>query len=75
MALTVSRSRGKRTSALARKSRASRTPTTESYSAVRKAGFLLNNATTLAEYRVAREEVTTLGIDPDSVPHRPPESR
>jgi hypothetical protein len=47
----------------------------EKYTAKRKAEFLLNNAVTSDEYRAARAEVKSLGIDPDSVPHSPPNSR
>ena len=42
--------------------------------AARKAEFLLNNAGTMAEYRVARQEVEALGIDPDSILHDRPDS-
>lgn len=42
----------------------------ENYSSERKAEFLLNNATTPADYRRARREVKKLGFDPDSIPHR-----
>ena len=44
----------------------------ERYSPERKAEFLLSNATTAADYRTARKAVRELGIDPDSIPHRPP---
>lgn len=74
MPLTVTRSRRKRT-ALRRQSAPTRAAITERYSAARKAEFLLNNAATLAEYRAARQEVKALGINPDSIPHQPPNSR
>ena len=44
----------------------------EKYTPERKAEFLLSNATNTADYRKARTEVQTLGIDPDSIPHRRP---
>ena len=44
----------------------------ERYTPERKAEFLLSNATTRADYRKARKAVRKLGIDPDSIPHRPP---
>jgi len=44
----------------------------EKYTPVRKAEFLLSNATTTADYRKARKEVQKLGIDPDSVTHQRP---
>lgn len=44
----------------------------ERYSPERKAEFLLSTATTAADYRLARKEVKKLGIDPDTIPHRPP---
>jgi AbrB family looped-hinge helix DNA binding protein len=45
----------------------------ERYTPERKAEFLLSTATTATDYRKARSAVRKLGIDPDSVPHRPPE--
>jgi hypothetical protein len=50
-------------------------PAGERYTVLRKAEFLLNNATTDAEYEVARREVRALGLDPDAVPHASPGSR
>jgi hypothetical protein len=50
-------------------------PAGERYTVVRKAEFLLNNASTKVEYEVARREVKALGLDPDAVPHVPPHSR
>lgn len=44
----------------------------ERYSPERKAEFLLANATTVADYRKARRAVRSLGLDPDSIPHRRP---
>jgi len=44
----------------------------ERYSPERKAEFLLSTATTEADYRNARRAVRKLGVDPDSIPHRPP---
>jgi AbrB family looped-hinge helix DNA binding protein len=45
----------------------------ERYAPVRKAEFLLSNATTAKDYQRARKEVKKLGLDPDAIPHRPPE--
>lgn len=47
----------------------------ERYTLARKTEFLLNNAATEAEYLLAREEVESLRIDPDSIPHTWPSSR
>jgi AbrB family looped-hinge helix DNA binding protein len=44
----------------------------EKYTPERKAEFLLSTATTAEDYRRARQAVTKLGVDPDSVPHRRP---
>lgn len=44
----------------------------ETYSPVRKAEFLLNNAVTPADYRQAVAEVRTLGLDPARIEHRKP---
>ncbi|MEI8295158.1 MAG: hypothetical protein WCG04_01380 [Alphaproteobacteria bacterium] len=41
----------------------------ESYSATRKAEFILSNATDENDYEAAREEVMKLGLDPDSIKH------
>jgi hypothetical protein len=46
----------------------------ELYSAERKAEFLLSNAVDDADYVRAVEEVRTLGLDPNTVPHRRPDS-
>jgi AbrB family looped-hinge helix DNA binding protein len=45
----------------------------ERYTPERKAEFLLSNAVDEAEYREARKEVRKLGLDPDKIPHQPPE--
>jgi AbrB family looped-hinge helix DNA binding protein len=44
----------------------------ERYSPERKAEFLLSTAVSAADYRNARKAVRKLGLDPDSIPHRPP---
>ena len=44
----------------------------ERYSPEHKAEFLLSTATSAADYCKARKAVRKLGIDPDSIPHRPP---
>ena len=44
----------------------------ERYTPERKAEFLLSNATTAKDYQRARREVTKLGLDPDTIPHRRP---
>ena len=44
----------------------------ENYSDVRKAEFLLTNAVDERDYAWAREQVRTLGFDPDHVPHDRP---
>src|SRR5260370_8298779 len=44
----------------------------EKYSPQRKAEFLLSTATNASDYRRARREVKRLGLDPDAIPHRPP---
>jgi len=77
MAFSTSRTRRKpRASTTRRPARASRKlPAGERYTVARKAQFLLNNATTDAEYAVARREVEALGLDPDAVPHVAPQAR
>jgi hypothetical protein len=77
MALTTSRSRSRRKAASlgSRKSSSARVARSERYSSERKAEFLLNNAVTVAEYRAARAAMKELGLDPDSIPHRAPNSR
>ncbi len=44
----------------------------ETYTAERKAEFLLGNATTPAEYKAAVAEVRAMGLDPKHVPHFKP---
>jgi AbrB family looped-hinge helix DNA binding protein len=41
------------------------------WNAERKAGFLLENATSRKEYLWARREARRLGFDPDRIPHTP----
>jgi len=45
----------------------------ERYSPERKAEFLLTAATNKSDYRRARKEVQRLGLNPDAIPHRPPQ--
>ena len=45
----------------------------ESYSAERKAEFLLSNAVDAQDYAWAVREVRKLGLDPDDVPHQGPD--
>jgi AbrB family looped-hinge helix DNA binding protein len=47
----------------------------EAYSPERKAEFLLSTAVSPSDYRRARKEVARLGLDPDSIPHRPPHKK
>ncbi len=44
----------------------------ESYSAERRAEFLLSNAINDEDYARAREAVQEMGIDPDSIEHHRP---
>lgn len=44
----------------------------EEYSLRRKAELLLNNAVDDRDYERLREEVRSMGIDPDDVPHHRP---
>jgi AbrB family looped-hinge helix DNA binding protein len=44
----------------------------ESYSAERRAEFLLSNATDEEDYARAREAVRSMGIEPDSIRHHRP---
>jgi AbrB family looped-hinge helix DNA binding protein len=44
----------------------------ETYSAERKAEFILSNATDDDDYQKAREEVIKLGLNPDSINHHKP---
>jgi hypothetical protein len=73
----IARTKRKRVRAAAHRRPRSSTATIagERYTSARKAEFLLNNATTREEYRVARREVEALGLNPDSIPHSPPRSR
>jgi hypothetical protein len=48
-------------------------PEPERYARERVAQFLLEGALTQEGYRAAREEVRKLGLDPDTIPHEPPE--
>jgi hypothetical protein len=48
-------------------------PSAERYSPRLKAEFLLNNAIGVSDYERARKEVRRLGLEPDSIPHIPPE--
>lgn len=45
----------------------------EMYSNERKAEFLLNNAVDEEDYRRALADVRALGLDPDQIPHTPPQ--
>lgn len=44
----------------------------EKYTPERKAEFLLANAINSADYKKARKAVQSMGLDPDSIPHRKP---
>lgn len=44
----------------------------ESYTAERRAEFLLTNAIDKDDYERALEEVRRMGVDPNTVPHRKP---
>ena len=46
----------------------------EIYTPERKAEFLLNNAVTQEDYLDAIKEVRKMGLDPERIPHKPPES-
>jgi AbrB family looped-hinge helix DNA binding protein len=46
----------------------------ELYGPERRAEFLLTNAVDADDYRAAVEEVRRLGLDPEEVPHRRPDS-
>ena len=46
----------------------------EIYTPERKAGFLLNNAVTLRDYKKALKEVRKMDLDPNTIPHKRPES-
>jgi AbrB family looped-hinge helix DNA binding protein len=42
----------------------------EVYTPERRAEFLLNNAVTAGEYDEALDEVRSMGLDPDAIPHQ-----
>jgi AbrB family looped-hinge helix DNA binding protein len=44
----------------------------ETYSDTRTAEFLLSNATDAEDYEAARQEVLTMGLDPDCIRHQAP---
>ena len=44
----------------------------EIYTPERRAEFLLSNATDTEDYARAREEVSKLGLDPDTIKHHKP---
>jgi AbrB family looped-hinge helix DNA binding protein len=46
----------------------------ELYGALRRAEFLLTNAVDEVDYQAAVEEVRRLGLDPEEVPHRRPDT-
>jgi hypothetical protein len=46
----------------------------EPYTPTRKAEFLLSDAVDEADYRIVRQEVWKMGLDPDSIVHRRPAS-
>lgn len=46
----------------------------EIYSAERKAEFLLNNSVTADDYASAVKEIRNMGLDPETIPHKKPES-
>lgn len=46
---------------------------TEAYTPERRAAFVLENAIDWADYAAARKAVIEMGLDPDQVPHNPPE--
>ena len=45
----------------------------EIYTPERRAEFLLNTAVDAADYEAAVEAVRAMGLEPASIPHRPPE--
>lgn len=47
---------------------------TEVYGPRRRAEFLLTNAVDAEDYTRARAAVKALGLDPDAIPHEPPEA-
>ena len=46
----------------------------EIYTPERKAEFLLNNVVTYEDYVAALEKVRKMGLDPETIPHKIPES-
>ena len=46
----------------------------ETYTPERRAEFLLSSAVDAADYAQVREEVRTMGLDPDAIPHTKPGS-
>jgi AbrB family looped-hinge helix DNA binding protein len=46
----------------------------EVYTPERRAEFLLSNAVDDKDYRRAADTVREMGLDPDAIPHRPPEN-
>jgi AbrB family looped-hinge helix DNA binding protein len=47
----------------------------EIYTPERKAEFILNNTITPEEYALAVKKVLTMGLDPETIPHKKPEDR
>lgn len=47
----------------------------EIYTPERKAAFLLSNAVDEEEYQEALEEMKSMGLDPEKIPHYRPDSR
>jgi AbrB family looped-hinge helix DNA binding protein len=45
----------------------------EIYTRERKAEFLLNNTITPEDYAAAVKEVRSMGLDPETIPHKKPE--
>jgi AbrB family looped-hinge helix DNA binding protein len=45
----------------------------ESYTPQRKAAFLLGNAVDAQDYAGARNAVAEMGLNPDDIPHQPPD--
>ena len=45
----------------------------ETYTPERRAEFLLSNAIDAADYAKAREEVCSMGLNPDDIPHVKPD--
>jgi AbrB family looped-hinge helix DNA binding protein len=45
----------------------------EAYTPQRKAAFLLDNAVDAQDYAGARKAVAEMGLNPDDIPHRPPD--